>query len=78
MREQANSIDLRHQINLFFDNALSPEDQKDLLQKVDCDHKCNKLFTKEKNFRDYIKNNVKRSSVSPDLIQSIKDRIRVL
>jgi len=71
------STDLRQQINLFFDNALSPEDSKDLLHKVECDQKCCKLFTKEKNFRDYIKSNVKRSSVSPDLIKSIKDRIKV-
>ena len=76
MKHQTNT-DIRQRINLYFDNALSPEDQQDLLHKVECDNKCSKLFTKEKNFRDYIKNNVKRSSVSPDLIQSIKERIRV-
>ncbi len=78
MKQSTNSFDFRQQINLYFDNALSPEAQKDLLHKVDCDHKCSKLFKKEKSFRDYIKNNVKRSSVSPDLIQSIKDRIHIL
>jgi len=76
MKHQTNT-DIRQRINLYFDNALSVEDQQDLLHKVECDNKCSKLFTKEKNFRDYIKNNVKRSSVSPDLIQSIKERIRV-
>lgn len=77
MKPQANSFNLRQQIDLYFDNALTPEDQKDLLHKVECDQTCSQLFQKEKTFRDYIKNNVKRSSVSADLIQSIKDRIRV-
>ena len=29
------------------------------------------------NFRDFVKNNVKRSSVSADFIQNIKDRISI-
>jgi len=78
MKEQQRSSDLRQQISLYFDNALSAEDQHKLLHQVECDGKCSKLFQKEKSFRDYIKNNVKRSSVSPDLIQTIKDRIRVM
>ena len=78
MNQQSASTNLRHQINLYFDNALSQEDQQNLLHQVECDGKCSKMFQKEKSFRDYIKNNVKRSSVSPDLIQSIKDRIKVL
>jgi|GEM_PF-6773168 len=57
MKHQTNT-DIRQRINLYFDNALSVEDQQDLLHKVECDNKCSKLFTKEKNFRDYIKNKV--------------------
>lgn len=78
MKQQSSSFDLRHQISLYFDNALSQEDEQNLLHQCECDGKCSKLFQKEKSFREYIKNNVKRSSVSPDLIQSIKDRIKVL
>ncbi|MEE9440170.1 MAG: hypothetical protein V3V14_14285 [Saprospiraceae bacterium] len=78
MRNQENTGVLRGQINLYFDNALSPSEKDNLLQKVDADPKCNKMFNKEKTFRDFIKNNVKRSSVSPDLIQSIRDSIRVV
>ena len=78
MREQTKPSNLRNQINLYFDNALDPIAKDELLTKVQCDTRCSKLFQKEKNFREYIKNNVRRSSVSPDLIQTIKESIRVL
>lgn len=78
MRDQTKSSTLRQQINLYFDNALDPVAKDELLTQVECDTKCSKLFQKEKNFREYIKNNVRRSSVSPDLIQTIKESIRVL
>lgn len=78
MRNQENARNLRSRINLYFDNALSQEEQNSLLDQVDSDPRFNKMFNKEKTFRDYIKNNVKRSSVSPDLIQSIKDSIRIV
>jgi len=78
MRNQESSVSLRKKINLYFDNALSQEECSSLLDKVNTDNKCSKMFKKEQNFREYIKNNVKRSSVSPDLIQSIKDSIRIV
>ena len=78
MRNQENARNLRSKINLYFDNALSQEEQNSLLNQVDSDPRCCKMFNKEKTFRDYIKNNVKRSTVSPDLIQTIKDRIRIV
>ena len=78
MRNQESSGNLRKKINLYFDNALSHDEQSQLLEQVSSDSRCNKMFNKEKTFRDYIRNNVKRSSVSPDLIQSIKDSIRVV
>lgn len=78
MRNQENTGILRSKINLYFDNALSQEEKSSLLEQVNSDTRCSKMFNKEKTFRDYIKNNVKRSSVSPDLIQSIKDNIRVV
>lgn len=76
MRNQENANSLRSQISLYFDNALSKDECDSLLNRVNDDPRCSKMFTKEKNFRDFIKNNVKRPSVSPDLIQSIKENIR--
>lgn len=73
-----NAQDIRNQVNLYFDNALGENEKQELLNKVDTDPKCSKIFNKEKSFRNFIKNNVTRSSVSSDLIQSIKERIRVI
>lgn len=70
--------DLRQRINMYFDNELNTDDCQSLLKKVENDPGCNQLFNKEKTFREYIKTNVKRPAVSPDLIQSIKDRIRIV
>ena len=76
MRNRENIQDLRQKIDLYFDNALPPKDQEELMQKVQKDPRCSSMFKKEKTFRDFIKNNVKRTSVSPDIIQSIRDSIR--
>ena len=78
MRNRENLQDLRQKIDLFFDNALPLADQEELLSRVNNDPRCSQMFNKEKCFRDFIKNNVKRTSVSPDFIQSIKNRIRIV
>ena len=70
--------DFQQRVNLYFDNQLNENDQQTLLNQVSEDPQCDKMFQKEKNFRDFIKNNVKRSSVSPDLIQSIKNKVRIV
>jgi hypothetical protein len=70
--------DLRQRIHMYFDNELCNDDCQSLLKKVETDARCSKMFNKEKNFREFIKTNVKRPSVSPDLIQNIKDRIRIV
>lgn len=71
----SNYTDLKKQINLFFDNELDSENKEQLLSKIDNDPKCQSMFKKERNFRDYIKNNIKRPSVSTDLIQTIKTKL---
>jgi hypothetical protein len=76
MRNRESIQDLRQKIDLYFDNALPPKDKEELMSRVQNDPRCCNLFNKEKTFRDFIKNNVKRTSVSPDMIQSIRDSIR--
>jgi len=76
MRNQNENQDLRQKINLYLDHALGAQEQEDLLKKVDADPRCNQMFQSERSGRDYIKNNLKKSSASPDLIQSIKNNIR--
>ncbi len=78
MSTKDNFKQIRQRINMYFDNELSQEDKSQLLHQVDEDPRCQKIFHKEKNFRDFIKSNVKQSTVSPDLIQNIRDRIRIV
>jgi len=78
MKNHRNIQDFRQQVNLYFDNELSKEDEKVLLNQVNDDPIYSKVFKKEKSFRDFIKTNVKRPAVSPDLIQTIKDKVRVI
>ena len=73
-----NMNEIRASINLYFDNALTTDAQQNLLNKVDSDSTCNKIFNQEKNIREFIKNNVTRPAVSPDFIQSIMNNIKVV
>jgi ribosomal protein S19 len=41
------------------------------------DPRSNKIFNKEKDFREFVKTNVRRSAVSPDFIQNLKERIKL-
>jgi len=72
-----NMHDIHNRVSLFFDNALGENERKELLLQVDCDPKCSKIFKKEQVYRDFIKNNITRPTVSTDLIQSIKDSINI-
>ena len=63
-----------NQVNLYLDNRLNPDGQETLMNAVDQDQQCGKVFRTEKNFRDFVKNNVKRPCASNDLIKSIKDK----
>ncbi|MBK8701141.1 MAG: hypothetical protein IPN29_17030 [Saprospiraceae bacterium] len=71
----SNYQDLRKQISLYFDNELCSDDKQHLLTQIDADPKCSSMFKKERNFREYIKNNIKRPTVSTDLINNIKSKM---
>jgi hypothetical protein len=77
MRSFDSVKSLRQQINLLLDNELPKEDHQNLIDRMESDPRCNKIFNREKDFRDFVKNNVRRPSVTPDFIQNIKDRIRL-
>ena len=73
-----NMNEIRASINLYFDNALTTDAQQNLLNKVDSDSTCHKIFNQEKNIREFIKNNVTRPAVSQDFIQNIMNNIKVV
>ena len=73
-----NMNEIRASINLYFDNALTTDAQQNLLNKVDSDSTCHKIFNQEKNIREFIKNNVTRPEVSPDFIKNIMNNIKIV
>jgi hypothetical protein len=73
-----NIQEIQNRVSLFFDNALADNEKRELLDQVTQDPRCSKIFNKEKNFREFIKNNVTRPSVSNDMIQNIKNKIRFI
>ena len=77
MDNQKDLQNIRKQVDMYFDQALSEQEQLSLLDRVNNDPAYHRVFTKEKEIRDQIKQNVHRPGVSPDLIQSIKDNIRM-
>lgn len=72
-----NVQEIQNRVSLFFDNALGEHERKELLDQVSCDPHCSKIFKKEENYRNFIKDNITRPTVSTDLINSIKDSINI-
>ena len=62
---------------MYFDRALNRRDQDQLLDRVNSDPAYHRVFTQEKAMREHIKQKIHRPGVSPDLIQAIKDNIRM-
>ena len=63
------------QVNLYLDNRLNDDSKESLMDAINNDSECNKVFRSEKQFRDFIKSNVKRPGASKDLINSIKSKL---
>jgi hypothetical protein len=79
MQRHANSYnEIRKEVDMYFDNELTPTAQESFLKRVNLDPDYSRAFDREKNFRNFIKTNVRRPSVSPDFIQNIKNKIRIV
>lgn len=63
-------------VNMYLDNELSKEAERELLRELKMNPIYREVLSKEKSFREFIKSKVERRKVSPSLIQSIKDKIR--
>ncbi len=76
MKNQEKMQDLPRQISMFLDNELSQDDQANFLNTVKDNSQFNNMLDNERSFRNFVKQNVPRSHVSPALIKNIKDKIR--
>ncbi|MEM8526025.1 MAG: hypothetical protein AAF806_10635 [Bacteroidota bacterium] len=72
-----NFQDLVAKVTMYLDNELSPTAERELLREIKSNPEYVSVLSKERSFREFIKSRVHRRSVSPALIQSIKDKIQV-
>ncbi len=77
MGNQTNFQELVKKVNMYLDNELSKESERDLLREIKTNPAYLEVLSKEQSFREFIKSKVHRRKVSPALIQSIKDKIGV-
>lgn len=73
MENPKSSNSVEQHISLYFDSALSKEDEIQLIQKIGNDPSCCASFQKEKTAREFLKNNLKRSSCSKDMINNLRN-----
>lgn len=78
MREHVDLHRFQEKVDLYFDKALSQSDEQDLLNDIENDSSCQKVFEQTQNYRTFIKDKVHRPSISPDFIKSIKEKIRIV
>jgi len=77
MGNPQNYQELVRKVTMYLDNELSKEAERELLNEIKQNPAYYEVLSKEKSFREFIKSRVHRRKVSPALIQSIKDKIRI-
>lgn len=77
MLNSQKNQDLVKRISLMLDNELSKDAERDLLNEIKSNPAYRDLLQKERSFREFIKSRIHRRKVSPSLIQSIKDNLKL-
>lgn len=77
MDNTTNYQQLVQKVTMYLDNELTKEAEIELLKEIRKNPSFKELLNKEQSFRDFLKSKIHRRKVSPSLIQSIKDKIRV-
>lgn len=77
MENSNNFNEIQKSIDLYLDRAMNDEDQQKMMDEFRRNPEFPHLINRERNFRTFLKNNVKRQHVSTDLIQSIIKQIKL-
>ncbi len=77
MDNTTNYQQLVQKVTMYLDNELTKEAEIELLKEIRKNPSFKELLNQEQSFRDFLKSKIHRRKVSPSLIQSIKDKIRV-
>ncbi len=76
MNSYQNSQDFIQRMNLLLDNELTPDMEREMLEEIKTNKNYRELLSQEKSFREFVRSRIHRKSVSPSLVQSIKEKIR--
>ena len=77
MNTAVTNQDLVTRMNLLLDNELSPEAERAFLNEIKSNPTYRAMLSKERSFREFIKNRIQRKKVNPSLIHSIKEKIKL-
>jgi len=77
MGNRQNYQELVKKVNMYLDNELTKEAERELLSEIKQNPAYFEVLSKEKSFREFVKSRVHKRKVSPALIESIKDKIRI-
>lgn len=77
MENGRNLNEIQERVNLYLDNELSKDAEKELLVEANSDQGVQNVLDSERHFREMLRTNVQRGQVSPDLIQSIRSKIKI-
>jgi hypothetical protein len=77
MRNSHDQQEFYRLMSLYLDNELTNEDEQKLLQELRSNPNYMEFLSKERSFREFIKTKVQRRKVSPALVDSIKEKIRI-
>ena len=67
--------DFQRNLVMYLDGALSSEESREFLDKVNQSPEQMSLLNQEKSFREILRKKVGQRTVSPSLVQSIKSKI---
>ena len=77
MGNQQSHQDLVRKVNMYLDNELPKDAERELLREIKQNPVYLEVLSKEQSFREFIKSKVHRRKISPALIDSIKNKIRI-
>ncbi|MCB0664585.1 MAG: hypothetical protein KDC80_02130 [Saprospiraceae bacterium] len=77
MRAPNDFRDFRKKVDMMLDNALTKEGEEEVMNKIKDNPAYEQMLNNERNFRDFVRGSVVRPKVTPEFIQSIKDKVRI-
>ncbi len=66
----------KHRVDLYLDNELLKHEEELLLTEVRDNPHYQEVIDQERSFRDFLRNSISRRTVSPGLIDNIREKLR--